>query len=153
MKRALILVMDSVGIGGAEDADRFGDTGADTLGHIAEACAAGRGDQTGLREGPLRLPNLDRFGLSRAMAASTGKPRRDLGAGSIVAGRWGYGVETARGKDTPSGHWEIAGAPLAFDWGYFPHTIPCFPQALTDALIAEARLPGILGNKHASGTA
>ena len=56
MKRAILLVMDSVGIGGAEDAARFGDAGADTLGHIAAACAAGRGDREGLRRGPLSLP-------------------------------------------------------------------------------------------------
>ena len=46
--------------------------------------------------------------------------------------------ETSRGKDTPSGHWEIAGTPVDFDWGYFPETIPAFPAALTEALIAEA---------------
>jgi len=56
------------------------------------------------------------------------------------------------GKDTPSGHWEIAGVPVDFEWGYFPKAIPCFPQALTDALIEKASLPGILGNCHASGT-
>jgi phosphopentomutase len=64
---------------------------------------------------------------------------------------YGYGVETSTGKDTPSGHWEIAGVPVRFDWTYFPDTVPAFPKALTDALIAEAELSGILGNKHASG--
>ena len=68
-------------------------------------------------------------------------------------GQWGYGVETSRGKDTPSGHWEIAGTPVDFDWGYFPETIPAFPEALTAALIKEGKLPGILANRHASGTA
>jgi phosphopentomutase len=68
-------------------------------------------------------------------------------------GQWGYGIETSNGKDTPSGHWEIAGTPVAFDWGYFPLTIPTFPASLTAALIAEAKLPGILANRHASGTA
>jgi len=151
MKRAVLIVLDSVGIGGAEDAARLGDEGADTLGHIAEACAVGRGDRDGLRSGPLRLPNLDRIGLGRAAAASRGKPLPPLGGGALT-GRWGYGVETSRGKDTPSGHWEIAGVPVTFDWGYFPDTEPCFPKALTDELIAEAGLPGILGNKRASGT-
>ena len=56
------------------------------------------------------------------------------------------------GKDTPSGHWEMTGVPVPFAWGYFPQTVPTFPKSLTDALIREARLPGILGNKHASGT-
>jgi phosphopentomutase len=152
MKRAIIVVMDSVGIGGAEDAAAFGDTGADTLGHIAEACAEGKGDREGLRAGPLRLPNLARLGLSHAMHASTGKPMMPLGHRGEARGRWGYGVEVSKGKDTPSGHWEIAGVPVFFEWGYFPQTIPSFPKALTAALIAEAGLPGILGNKHASGT-
>jgi phosphopentomutase len=62
-------------------------------------------------------------------------------------------VEASRGKDTPSGHWEMAGVPVDFDWGYFPDTIPCFPQDLTDRLIDQAGLPGLLGNRQASGTA
>jgi phosphopentomutase len=152
MSRAVILVLDSFGIGGAEDAADFGDAGADTLGHIAAACAAGRGDKGGLRRGPLRLPNLDRLGLGRAAEASTGRKLPGLGAADGAEGRWGYGVEVSKGKDTPSGHWEIAGVPVPFDWGYFPETIPCFPAALTEALIREARLPGIIGNRHASGT-
>jgi phosphopentomutase len=152
MKRAFIIVMDSVGIGAAEDAAAFGDADADTLGHIAEACAEGHGDRDGLRTGPLRLPNLARLGISHAMHASTGKPAMPLGHPGRAEARWDYGVEVSNGKDTPSGHWEIAGVPVPFDWGYFPQTVPCFPGALTDALIAEAGLPGILGNKHASGT-
>jgi phosphopentomutase len=152
MKRAVLIVLDSVGVGGAEDASAYGDAGADTLGHIAAECRAGRADREGLRRGPLRLPNLDRLGLSAAAEASTGKPIAGLGHGGPPQGRFGYGVEISKGKDTQSGHWEIAGQPVAFDWGYFPETVPCFPQALTDTLIAEARLPGILGNKHASGT-
>ena len=58
MPRALVIVLDSVGIGGAADAAAYGDAGADTLGHIAEACAAGRGDRAGLRAGPWQLPHL-----------------------------------------------------------------------------------------------
>ena len=150
MGRAIIIVLDSVGCGAAEDAATYGDEGADTLGHIAESCAAGRGDREGLRRGPLALPNLDRLGLGRAMAASTG--RKPPGLGEIEPiGQWGYGVETSLGKDTPSGHWEIAGTPVRFQWGYFPQTIPAFPPSLSEALIAEGRLPGILGDKHASG--
>jgi phosphopentomutase len=150
MARAIVIVLDSVGCGGAEDAAAYGDDGADTLGHIAEGCAAGRGDRKGLRCGPLALPHLDRLGLGRAMAASTGRKPPGLGEVEPI-GEWGYGVETSRGKDTPSGHWEIAGTPVRFDWGYFPQTIPAFPPSLTAALIREARLPGILGDKHASG--
>ena len=152
MKRAAIIVLDSFGIGGAEDAAAFGDAGADTLGHIAAACARGRGDSDGLRSGPLRLPNLARLGLAAASAASTGNPAPELGYSGEPRGRWGYGVEVSKGKDTPSGHWEIAGVPVPFAWGYFPEKVPTFPAELTDALVREAHLPGILGNKHASGT-
>ncbi len=152
MARAILIVLDSFGIGGAEDARSFGDEGADTLGHIAGACAKGRGDRQGLRQGPLHLPNLARLGLQAAAEESTGKKLPGLGHHGPIEGRFGYGVEISKGKDTPSGHWEITGVPVIFDWGYFPETIPCFPKSLTDALIEEARLPGIIGNKHASGT-
>jgi phosphopentomutase len=140
MRRAIILVLDSLGIGAAEDASRFGDAGADTLGHIAEAV-------------PLALPNLARLGLGLAAEASTGRvpPGLEVEA-EAVKGAWGYAVERSRGKDTPSGHWEMAGVPVLFDWGYFPDETPCFPAALTEALIAEAGLCGLLGNCHASGT-
>ncbi len=152
MPRALLIVLDSVGIGGAADAADYGDAGADTFGHIADACAAGRGDRPGLRQGPLALPNLAALGLDLAAEASTGR-RPGLAAAGPLRGHWGYGVETSKGKDTPSGHWEIAGVPVAFDWGYFPDTHPAFPAALSEALIREGGLPGLLGDKHASGTA
>src|SRR3954465_5598851 len=98
MKRAILLVLDSFGVGGAEDAARFGDQGSDTFGHIAEACAVGRGNRPGLPPGPRRLPTLDRLCLARASAASTGKPPAAVGGSGGASGRWGYGVETARGK-------------------------------------------------------
>jgi phosphopentomutase len=150
MKRATIIVLDSVGIGGAEDGAAFGDLGSNTLGHIAAACRAGMGDREGLRSGPLRLPNLDGLGLSGALKASSGADFTF--GGSAPTGLWGYGIETSKGKDTPSGHWDIAGVPVPWEWGYFPETEPCFPKELTDAVIAQGKLPGILGNKHASGT-
>lgn len=153
MPRALLIVLDSVGIGGAEDAAAYGDAGADTLGHIAEACARGDGDRVGLREGPLRLPNLVRLGIGFAHEESTYSSAPGLGSSTYPEGQWGYGVETSKGKDTPSGHWEIAGLPVTFDWGYFPDTRPAFPPELTAALIRDAGLPGILGDRHASGTA
>lgn len=152
MTRAILIVLDSVGCGGAEDAAAYGDEGADTLGHIVEACAIGLGDRDGLRRGPLRLPRLEALGLGHAMQASTGRAPPGFAAPK-PRGQWGYGIETSRGKDTPSGHWEIAGTPVDFDWGYFPRTIPAFPEWLTAALIAKCELPGILGNRHASGTA
>ncbi len=151
MARGLIIVLDSVGCGGARDAADYGDEGADTLGHIAEACAAGRGNREGLRQGPLHLPNLDQLGLGLAMHASTGRKPPGF-ACKAPTGQWGYGVETSRGKDTPSGHWEIAGTPVDFAWGYFPVKTPAFPPDLTRELIARAKLTGILGDCHASGT-
>ncbi len=151
MPRAILCVLDSFGIGGAPDAADYGDAGADTLLHIAEACAAGRGDRAGLRAGPLQLPNLDAFGLGAAGKLSSGTIAPGL-TDTPLGGRWGVGRELSRGKDTPSGHWEIAGVPVPFDWGYFPRTEPTFPPGLIAALVRQAGLPGILGNKHASGT-
>ncbi|MEZ5924576.1 MAG: phosphopentomutase [Hyphomicrobiaceae bacterium] len=152
MTRAILIVLDSFGIGGAPDADRFGDAGADTLGHIAEGCADGRGDRAGLRQGPLRLPHLAALGLGLAADAARGCPSSGLECPTAPRGQWGFAVETSEGKDTVSGHWEIAGVPVRDGWGYFPDIEPCFPAWLTDAIVAEAGLPGVLGNRHASGT-
>lgn len=152
MARAFLFVLDSFGIGGAGDAAKFGDTGSDTLGHIAAYCAEGKGDREGLRSGPLSLPNLDRLGLGAASLASTGERAAGLDYAGEMQGLWGYAAEVSHGKDTPSGHWEIAGVPVLFDWGYFPHEVPCFPQEFIDEAVRRGELPGILGNKHASGT-
>jgi phosphopentomutase len=149
--RALLIVLDSVGIGGAPDAASYGDAGADTLGHIAQACAEGRGDRDGLRRGPLRLPNLAGLGLGLAAQGATGCVPSGLEPTDEPHGLYGHAVETAAGKDTPSGHWEIAGLPLTEPWGTFPETRPAFPAALTGALIARGGVPGILGDCHASG--
>ncbi|SFB80521.1 phosphopentomutase [Bosea sp. CRIB-10] len=153
MARAILIVLDSVGCGGAEDAAAYGDEGADTLGHIALACAEGRGDRDGLRSGALHIPNLARLGLSHACEASTGRPLAGMPRPEAPQGRYGYGVEISQGKDTPSGHWEIAGCPVPFKWGYFTALENTFPPDLVEAIIREGALPGILGNKHASGTA
>jgi phosphopentomutase len=104
-----------------------------------------------VRSGPLRVPNLARWGLGRAAKFSTGVVPPGLEA-SRVEGAYGCAAEVSRGKDTPSGHWEIAGVPVPFDWGYFPRERPCFPGAIIDQLVAEFDLPGILGDCHASGT-
>lgn len=147
MPRAFLFVLDSFGIGGASDAAAFGDEGSDTFGHIAAACAEGRGDHAGLRVGPLHLPNMTSLGLGGAAAIAKG------GSPSAVSGGFfGAAEEISGGKDTPSGHWEIAAVPVPFEWGYFPETVPTFPAALTAALIRDGGLPGILGDCHASGT-
>lgn len=142
-KRVVILMMDSFGIGGAEDAAAFGDQGADTLGHIAAS-------------GGIKLPNLAELGLFKAAQASTGK---EIAAGVqppaavTLPAKYGYMREVSKGKDTSSGHWEMAGVPVTFDWGYFKPDYPSFPAELIEKICAEAKLPGILGNKAASGTA
>ncbi|MEQ4512979.1 phosphopentomutase [Dickeya zeae] len=150
MKRAFIMVLDSFGIGSTADAERFGDAGSDTLGHIAHACAQGKAD-TG-RQGPLRLPNLSRLGLGKAAEGSTGQFPPGLDAQADIIGAYAYASEISSGKDTPSGHWEIAGVPVLFDWGYFLDEHNSFPQALLDRLVERAGLPGYLGNCHSSGT-
>lgn len=152
MARAFLLIMDSFGIGGAPDAAAFGDEGSNTLGHIAEDCALGTGDRAGLRAGPLKLPNLDRLGLGASAELSTGSRPAGLDYFGPIENAWGVGREVSNGKDTPSGHWEIAGLPVPFDWSYFPETEPCFPDELIAQIVEKAGLPGILGNKHASGT-
>jgi phosphopentomutase len=152
MPRVLILVLDSVGIGGAPDAALYDDEGADTIGHIARACADGKADRDGLRAGPLNLPVLASLGLGLACELATGRCPSELQPAGMPAALYGCAAETSKGKDTPSGHWEIAGVPVPFDWGYFPDSEPTFPEALTQSLVEEAGLPGILGDRHASGT-
>jgi phosphopentomutase len=152
MGRGFLLVMDSVGIGGAPDAAAFGDAGADTVGHVAAECAAGRGDRPGLRSGPLAIPTMNRLGLGRAAEGSTGCHPAGLARIERPEAVWGWASEVSRGKDTSTGHWELAGLPLPFQWGTFPDIVPAFPEALTRALVEEAGLPGILGDRHASGT-
>jgi len=124
MPRAIILVLDSLGCGGAEDAVLYGDAGADTLGHLALACATGRGERAGLRSGFLQVPNLDALGLGLVAEASTGTLPPGLSAPGKPLGTWGYGVERTQGKDTPSGHWEIAGSGTLAPWGLFPKREP-----------------------------
>ena len=152
MSRAFILVADSLGIGGAADAERFGDKGADTFGHIAKACAVGDADIRGVREGPLDIPNLTRLGLVRASARSRGTSPDGVDADVEPQAAYGCASQQSLGKDTPSGHWEIAGLPVDFEWGFFPRIEPCFPTELITNLVTRCDLPGILGDKHASGT-
>lgn len=120
MKRAFIMVLDSFGIGATEDAERFGDVGADTLGHIAEACAKGEADNG--RKGPLNLPNLTRLGLAKAHEGLTGFIPAGMDGNAEVIGAYAWAHEMSSGKDTPSGHWEIAGVPVLFEWDTSPIT-------------------------------
>ncbi len=151
MPRAILLVLDSLGIGQAPDATRFGDQGADTLGHIAEACAQRRADSD-QRSGPLNLPNLARLGLFHAHTEATGQCAAGIALPASPTGSWAHAAELSTGKDTPSGHWEMAGVPVRTDFGYFRSPENSFPGELLDRLIEQAGLPGLLGNCHASGT-
>jgi phosphopentomutase len=144
MARAFILLFDSFGLGATPDAEKFGDVGADTFGHIAEWC-----EKNGK---PLVLPNLEKLGLGAAGQLATGRWAPGFAQRDGFTGAYGAAKEISTGKDTPSGHWEIAGVPVTFDWGYFPVAVPTFPQELTDALQKATGVPGFLGNCHASGT-
>ena len=150
MKRSIILMLDSFGLGAAADADKFGDVGSDTFGHIAKACAEGLADVG--RQGPLKLPNLARLGLGHAGFESTGQFAAGFADNVDVIGAYGHAEELSSGKDTPSGHWEMAGVPVLYEWGYFSDLKNSFPKELTDKILARAGLDGFLGNCHASGT-
>jgi phosphopentomutase len=144
MPRAFILLFDSFGIGATLDAAKFGDAGANTLGHIASWAAC--------NGAPLALPHLERLGLGAAAHAASGEWPEGLLQRSSFDGAWGAARERSSGKDTQSGHWEMAGVPVDVDWGYFPDTVPSLPLELTEALQQQGGVPGFLGDCHASGT-
>lgn len=130
-KRIFVIVMDSVGIGEAPDAELFGDKGADTLGHIAE------------RMNGLHMPNLEKLGLSNI------REIKGIEKADIPLGYFTKMQEASTGKDTMTGHWEIMGLNITKPFQVFPNGFP-------DALIKELKLKtgrDILGNKPASGTA
>lgn len=145
MGRAIIAVLDSFGIGATADADRFGDEGSDTFGHIAA-------ERANSDAGELKLPNLAKLGLFHAGRDSTGQFAPGADEKVEIMGAYGFAEELSSGKDTPSGHWEIAGVPVLFDWGYFTARENTFPSELLEKLIERAELPGVIGNCHASGT-
>lgn len=153
MARAFLVVMDSVGIGGAPDAGWYfnkdlPDLGANTVAHIAQACAEGRAEEG--RSGPLRLPTLDALGLGAAVRLASNQPAPGLDA--KPTGLWGAAAEVSAGKDTPSGHWELAGLPVPWDWSYFPEDGAAFDKELVAHVAEAAGTTGIHGNCHASGT-
>ena len=143
MTRAFLVVMDSVGIGGAPDAEAFfngevPDTGSNTVGHIAQTVG-------------LDVPVLAAMGLGHAVRLASGL--EVPGLTGDVTGAWGAATEVSKGKDTPSGHWELAGVPVPWDWTYFPKAEPAFPPGIVAEVCRLAGTDGILGNRHASGTA
>jgi phosphopentomutase len=130
-RRMVILVADGVGCGGAEDAAAYGDAGADTLGHLAA------------RVGGLALPHLEGLGLG-GVTAIAGVPPRAERSGAV-----GVMAEASAGKDTITGHWEMAGVVTTQPLATFAAG---FPPEITDPLSAAAGR-GLLGNRPASGTA
>jgi phosphopentomutase len=136
MARAFLFILDSFGIGHAPDAAQFGDEGANTLLHICDAMQ-------------LAVPHMASLGLGLAAHAAGGRnPFPD----APLKGRWGHAQEVSQGKDTITGHWEIAGVPVPFKWHYYPDTQHAFPQDLLEAIIGGAKIPGLLCGTHASGT-
>ena len=146
MARVFLVVMDSVGIGGAPDADKYfngdiSDFGSNTVLHIAEYMRK--------RGRPLKLPQLNALGLGSAIHHSAGIRHPDLPIEPDA--NWAVGQESSRGKDTPSGHWEIAGLPVTWDWYYFKDKTNSFPTEIINLICQIAQVDGILANKHASG--
>lgn len=144
MGRVIILVADGFGIGSAADADKFGDTGANTFAHITQAYHKAQ-------RKPLSLPALTGMGLAAACRQVCSE-QLEIVPFDASSGAFAAAAEISRGKDTPSGHWEMTGVPVLFDWGYYPDIDNCFPAAFIEALVAATGVPGVLGCCHASGT-
>ena len=145
MGRAILIVMDSVGVGGAPDAKSFGDFGANTLGNIIKACLSGSANIG--RSGPLVIPNLESLGIKKSIEISQGFAVSDFSSGS-----WAAATSYSSGKDTPSGHWELVSAPVDFAWHHFEDKVPVFPAAKIEEIIRATKISGILADCHASGT-
>lgn len=143
-QRVIVMVLDSFGIGALPDAEKFGDKGSDTLGHIDKYCADNNLS--------FIIPNMLQLGLGKAYHNVNGKSLRCDNGNYHVNGVYGACKEKSSGKDTTSGHWEIGGCPVNFDWGYFTAHDNSFPQELLDKIVARSEITGYLGNCHASGT-
>lgn len=144
MAKAIVLVMDSFGIGASPDAKSFGDVGSNTLANLAQAYF----NQTSKK---INLPNLAALGLFDACKQASNIDVLHQ-SGCASKGAYGFAQEISTGKDTPSGHWEMAGVPVLFDWGYFHDKENAFPEDLIKKINAATKYQGMLGNCHASGT-
>ncbi|QCI23494.1 phosphopentomutase [Buchnera aphidicola] len=149
MKRAFIVVLDSFGIGSTSDAHKFNDVGSNTFGNIVKWCYLGKANNG--RIGPLYIPNLVSMGLVHAAKKSIGKNVFGIKESQEILGSYAYASEISSGKDTSSGHWEIAGVPVLYDWDYFSDVYNSFPKHLLDKIVSECNLSGVLGNCHSSG--
>lgn len=144
MARAIVLVIDGFGIGHAPDAADFGDVSANTFANLASQFYQEKNRK-------ISVPNLAKLGLVKA-AQEAGKKVFPCQEEALAQGAYGYAAEISTGKDTPSGHWEMMGVPVLFDWGYFPKDGNAFPKALIEEINAATGINGILGDCHASGT-
>ncbi len=131
MKNFVIIILDGVGIGELPDASKYGDAGSDTLGNMAK------------KLGGLNLPNLQKLGLGNIHEIKGVPPAQNPLAS------YGKMAEVSKGKDSTTGHWEIAGLKVEIDFPYYPKG---FPQELIEKFIQETGVKGVLGNKPASGT-
>jgi phosphopentomutase len=129
-KRVILIVLDGAGIGEMPDALDWGDKGSDTFGHILDS-----------RE--VRLPNLQRYGLGNI------RPLRNVSPSDKPEGSYGRCALRSNGKDTTTGHWEMAGIILERAFPTYPNG---FPAVIIDRFVKETGVPGILGNIPASGT-
>ncbi|HYP53953.1 MAG TPA: phosphopentomutase, partial [Pyrinomonadaceae bacterium] len=129
-ERVALIVLDSLGMGEMPDAAAWGDAGSDTLGHICDSRH-------------VRLPNLQSYGL--------GNIRRLSGIAPAESPRASFGRCALRsnGKDTTTGHWEMAGIILERAFPTYPRG---FPEDVIERFVRETDVPGILGNYPASGT-
>lgn len=144
MARAIIFVIDSFGIGYAPDAADFGDVDANTFANLAQRYF----DE---KQKPIELPHLSSLGLIDACEQASGRTFPYVGS-EPTKGAYGYAYEISTGKDTPSGHWEMTGVPVLFDWTYFSDRENSFPTTLMDTINLATGYDGMLGNCHASGT-
>ncbi len=128
VKRVFLIVLDSVGCGYLPDADKYGDVGANTLGHIKEKIK------------DFNLPNMFKLGLNKIL---------NIESNNDIIGNYGKMAEKSAGKDTPSGHWEITGAILEKPFPVYPDG---FPEDLLKKWMEATGMKGYLGNKAASGT-
>lgn len=159
MARAIIIVLDSFGVGYADDASNFGDVNANTFINIAKHYFKNKNKV-------IHLPNLGALGLHEVSKQASSEKiwqeyQQDLTKAEVdfnafyikpAKGAFGYMAEISTGKDTPSGHWEMTGVPVLFDWSYFSDKKTSFSQELISAINKKTGFDGLLGNCHASGT-
>jgi phosphopentomutase len=154
MARVIIMVIDGFGIGQAPDAAIFGDIGANTFANLATHYYKENSyKENSKNKAPhaINLPNLSALGLVKACQQATNCEFPYQGT-TPQKGAYGYAAEISTGKDTPSGHWEMTGVPVLFDWDYFTNKEKSFSDDLIKKINKATSFKSMLGNCHASGT-